>query len=236
MKIAITLILAMFLVHPDAENLGSLVYNDLTIQIDEIEAEAVLETLAQELNVLMTVYWAKDAGDGCEREKKVSLQLRNQPAVVVLNRIVQQLGSEEHEAAWQLRDGVIEIGLKNKLSQKQFQRIETYPIIDLVFNLKNFSTTSQRNGTGGIESAVQKQQRIDAVIEKITKFVEPEVWEQNGGPCTITNYNETLIVQAPNFVHRQLGGYSFAPTKPEGMPTRSVQFNGDRTSVTTYNN
>ena len=236
MKIIVALIISMFLVHPDAKILGALVYNDRTIKVEGEEAASVLRALEDDLGVLMTVYWKKKERTGCDKTKEITLHLSNQSALVVLERITQQLGNDESEATWQLRDGVVEVGLKSKLMQKQFHRLETYPIMDLVFNVRSFAVTERGNGSGSIESALQKQQRIDEIIEKITKFVEPEVWEQNGGDCTITNYNETLLVRAPNFVHRQLGGYPFAPVKPDDVPARSVQFNGNRTSVTINNN
>jgi len=44
--------------------------------------------------------------------------------------------------------------------------------------------------------------------------VEPDAWvERGGGDATIRYYTGTLIVRAPDFVHRQLGGYPFA-TRP----------------------
>jgi len=179
----------------------------------------------------LKVYWKTKNQDGCDRAKKVSLLLRNQPAIIVLERIATQLGTDESDATWQLRDGVVEIGLKNQLAKRQFQRLVTYPIMDLLFVVNDFSFLEQNNGRTAPESTEQRQARIDELIEKISKLIEPDVWAQNGGPCTIANYKETLLVRAPNFVHRQIGGYAFVPTKPQGASPRELQVNRNRTSV-----
>ena len=115
MKIIVALIISMFLVHPDAKILGALVYNDRTIKVEGEEAASVLRTFEDDLGVLMTVYWKKKERTGCDKTKEITLHLSNQSALVVLERITQQLGNDESEATWQLRDGVVEVGLKSKL-------------------------------------------------------------------------------------------------------------------------
>ncbi len=48
--------------------------------------------------------------------------------------------------------------------------------------------------------------RFEGLVEVIVRSVEPSVWEAAGGPATITPFGGTLLVRAPGFVHRQLGG------------------------------
>jgi hypothetical protein len=231
MKFIVTIILGFALGHPDADNLGVLVYNDITLQVEDAEVEQVVDYFGNDLNLLLKVYWKTKNRDGCDKAKTVSLHLRNQPAIVVLDRIARQMGTDDSGATWQLRDGVVEIGLKEELAKKPFQRLVTYPIMDLLFVVNDFSFLDQNSGRTAPETTEQRQARIDKLIEKITRLIEPDVWEQNGGPCTITNYKETVIVGAPNFVHRQIGGYPFSPTKPEGVSNRELQINRSRTSV-----
>ena len=209
---------AICTVNPNAQNLGALIYNDISISVEDELASDVLLALKEDLGLLMKVYWETDDTDGCDTTKTISLTLRNQPAVVVLERIANQIGKEEDRATWQLRDGVVEVGLKSVLSKKSSQRLVTYPIMDLLFVVGDFSFLDQNNNQK--TQPTDDEKRIDELIEKITLLVETEMWEQNGGTCTITNYRETLLIRAPDFVHRQIGGYAFMPLKPTDVKER----------------
>ena len=53
-----------------------------------------------------------------------------------------------------------------------------------------------------------RDQRIEQLIELITDVVEPSGWQRNGGAWASIRYNDgALIVTAPDFVQRQIGGY-----------------------------
>ena len=61
--------------------------------------------------------------------------------------------------------------------------------------------------------------------------VEPDAWIDNGGDAaSIRFYQGVLIVRAPDYVQRQIGGYPFAArrghrtTRPVGVESRYVQF------------
>ena len=39
-------------------------------------------------------------------------------------------------------------------------------------------------------------------------MIEPEAWEDNGGHRAVMSYFEgALVVRAPDYIHRQIGGY-----------------------------
>jgi hypothetical protein len=217
--------------NPNANNLGALIYNDVTMCIEKELASAVLHSLEKDLGIHISVYWETENIGGCEKEKTVSLTLRNQPAIIALERIAKQMGTEENEATWQLRDGVVEIGLKSRLAKKSSQRLVTYPIMDLLFVVGDFSFLGEDANQNPRPTAADNQKRIDALIEKITLLIESDMWEQNSGTCTITNHHETLLIRAPDFVHRQIGGYTFKPTKPSDIKERRVSYSNGRTSV-----
>ncbi|HIC61567.1 MAG TPA: hypothetical protein EYO72_02345 [Marine Group III euryarchaeote] len=66
------------------------------------------------------------------------------------------------------------------------------------------------------------------------KFVEPDQWDENGGECSIDSYQETLLIRAPDFVHRQIGGYPFDPVMPRGIRKRRISYSNNRTDVKVY--
>jgi hypothetical protein len=63
------------------------------------------------------------------------------------------------------------------------------------------STVSPRQGARERQAAAQE------LIDLITSVIEPQVWDVNGGTGgTIAYSHGMLVVKAPEFVHRQLGG------------------------------
>jgi hypothetical protein len=70
-------------------------------------------------------------------------------------------------------------------------------------------------GKGQAPDEPDDDEKADTLKEVIVTFVEPTAWEDGeGGPCKIQFYEGVFIVNAPDFVHRALGGYSFAPVVP----------------------
>lgn len=50
------------------------------------------------------------------------------------------------------------------------------------------------------------------LIEVITLVIEPDAWEQNGGEWAAITYRDgSLVVRAPDYIHRQIGGYPPVP-------------------------
>ena len=224
--------------HVNSNILGQLVYNDVSVKLNREPSRDVMEEFKNGLDIMLAVYWQSDEGKGLDPEREITLQLKNQPALTVLERIVEQL-DEDGNAAWQLRHGVLEIGLKERLASVGRQRLETYYIRDLLFTIHNFDAPNlgtfddeESGGNAGSGTPNQSQQEeIDRLIELIVKFIEPDLWEQNGGPCSITNYKKTLLIKAPDFIHRQINGYPFLASRPENMRQRRVIYNKNGTNV-----
>jgi hypothetical protein len=232
--------------HPHAKILGALIYTDLSIAADGEPATAVMSQLHKQLGVLMQVYWENSHYEGISRTAPIFLTLENKPAVVVLERIMEQL-SEDEEIAWQIRDGVLEIGFKSRFSTKASLQLIQYPITDLLFTIRDFdeaptmgsggnsgSGNGPTIGFGSAGSDPKKQSKdtkVNKIIQLITKFVEPEQWDINGGECSIDSFRDTLLINAPDYVHRQIGGYPYEPIRPSSARVRRVDYSKGRTTV-----
>ena len=160
---------------------------------------------------------------------------KQKPALQVLEEIVAQL-SEDGNATWQLRNGALEIGLKSSLAIRGRQRLEIYYIRDLTFTIRQFSAPEIGSfgdtGDGNTDSTVPSQdEKIQDIIDLIVTFIEPELWEQHGGSCTIVQYKNSLLIRAPDFIHRQINGYSFKAKQPEDVRERRVLYQKDKTKV-----
>jgi len=205
-----------------------------------------MSQLHKQLGVLMQVYWENSHYEGISRTAPIFLTLENKPAVVVLERIMEQL-SEDEEIAWQIRDGVLEIGFKSRFSTKASLQLIQYPITDLLFTIRDFdeaptmgsggnsgSGNGPTIGFGSAGSDPKKQSKdtkVNKIIQLITKFVEPEQWDINGGECSIDSFRDTLLINAPDYVHRQIGGYPYEPIRPSSARVRRVDYSKGRTTV-----
>ena len=237
--------------HPNAKLLGQLVYSDLSVHIDQESSKSVMDNFEDGLGILMNVYWKDDHRKGLGSTIPITLELKNQPALIVLERIVAQLDPDGN-ATWQLRHGALEVGLKSQLASRGRQRLETYYIRDLLFTIRNFEAPAldtstgggggnrggggsgggnQGGGIGGGTPDPPQEDEIEKIIELIVKFIEPDLWEQNGGPCSITNYKMTLLIRAPDFMHRQINGYPFLARQPNDVRARRVLYAENQTRV-----
>ena len=194
--------------HPNARVLGQLVYTDLSIDVEKIPAKIVIEQFEKDLDIDMNVYWATDTKKGLQEDAVITLSLQNKPALVILERVLAQM--------------------TDNLATRTAQ-LESYYIRDLLFKVRNFTAPELGtfDGDGGVEDdASSEEEEIEKIIERIRAFVEPDLWEENGGPCSITNYKKTLLVNAPDFVHRQINGYQYEARMPIDTRRRRVQYNG----------
>ncbi|MFO0895273.1 MAG: hypothetical protein U0574_10025 [Phycisphaerales bacterium] len=250
--------------------LGALLYTDISVDFKKQTTRECFEYLKTVLGVPMVVRYTndKDAKAGIDPDAPVELNVRG-PALTVLENLLQQVEMNGSPCTWQLRDGFIEVGTKERLMANKEVRI--YPVMDLLYevpyfnNAPNFSLNQgiqQGGGSGGGgggfggggggggfggggsggggggggvpitdpgEAPVARplSERADDLISLITESVEPEAWVQTGGECTIRFYNDSLIVKAPDYVHRKLAGYPFnasrGPASESGGP-RYVTF------------
>jgi hypothetical protein len=59
-------------------------------------------------------------------------------------------------------------------------------------------------------------------MEIIQEQCEPEAWTDAGGDwATMRYYQGVLIIRAPDFIHRQIDGYPFAPARPRRASTNA---------------
>ncbi len=223
-----------------AKILGKLLYTDISVSWDEQPVSEILHQFQDDLNIDMFVFWKSKEKDGIDKDTLITLKLTNQPAIVVLERIIEKLNNTT-PTAWQLRDSMLELGLMDQFTQGSAMELRTYDVMNLMFTIRDFDNAPQMGTTGGggvnfggpadDPNRLTKEEEVEQLISTITDFVESEQWKVHGGNCTIRFYKGSLLVKAPDFVHRQLGGYPFSPLRPKNMKTRTINFSGGSTSV-----
>jgi uncharacterized membrane protein YgcG len=265
-----------------ARVLGTLLYTDLTVSFEEIPVEDVIDYLKDLLGINIIARYDTDrAGVGIDPETPITLDVTDKPALSVVEMVLAQCGDEFEPCTWQLRDGFLEVGTKDRLGARSAQEIRYYPIRDLLFEPPMFDNApdldlsnamNQQGSTGGgggggggggfggggggsgggggggggggnifgdpedDPDRLSEQEKVDQIVDLIIDTVEPDGWAANGGEWgSIRYYSGTLIVRAPDFMQRQIGGYPFALSpavrnKYEG-PTRYVTFSGTQSNV-----
>lgn len=237
--------------------LGALLYTDITVEFNNTPARDAINYLRTVLGINLIGRYSDDrnAIGGLDPDAEVTLNVENQPALTVLEMILEQASVDE-PTTWQLREGFIEVGTKDRLSINSAQEIRYYPIRDLLFEPPRFnnapkldldSALNQGDGSGGggggfggggggfggggggggfggggsgggggslfddpgdEEPRRSETEKAQDIIDLIQEVVEPDIWF--GESASIRYYQGTLIIRAPDFVHRQIGGYPFA--------------------------
>ena len=263
-----------------AAMLGKLLYTDISVQFEEMPLRDVINYLQTTLGVTLVARYNDDrTGIGLDPEAPITLNVSNKPALTVLEMVLEQ-AAEDTDSTWQLRDGFVEVGTKERLGAAGAREIRYYPIRDLLFEPPMFDNApeldldaalnqgqnSGGSGSGGggggfgggggggsgsgggggalftntggeIERATEAD-KVQAIIDLITETVEPDAWDVAGGEyATIRYHSGVLIIRAPDYIHRQIGGYPFA-IRPAGSPIvmgsgskRYVTFTGSISNV-----
>lgn len=227
-------------VHPGAATLSRLM-RPVTIEFNGDQLENVLRFLRDVAGVEMEILWADDRNaSGLDKEKSITLNARGLSVLNVLEKVLEQAasGSLTGGASWQLTDnGQLQVGTKDRLNQ--YRRRSIYDVADLMFEVTDKTQVPEFDlqsafqqggggGGGGGQSPFQTQnqnQQGQAPIDRdekmrdlqrlITDLVETEQWVDNGGDgASITRWQNTFIINAPDYIHRQIEGYSFWPKTP----------------------
>jgi len=207
----------------------------ITVELDETRLEDAIKFLKDFTGADLEPLWLDDKStEGLDKDMLITLSVKEVRAIDFLERILEKTGDGFNESTWQItRSGALEFGPKARLNKHK--ELKVYDIQDLLFVIPDYaevpeldleSVLQQGQGGGGggggqggsifedEEDAGQpgpsEQERADEILDLIITFVEPDQWQDNGGDGgTIRFYNGTFLINAPDYIHRQLGGYSF---------------------------
>jgi hypothetical protein len=276
-----------------AHMLSVLMYTDITVQFQETPAREAFTYLQTVLGIHIVGRYSDDKiGYGIDPETPITLDVVDRPALTVVELALDQC-QEFEPCTWQLRDGYVEVGTKERLRLPGAREIKYYPIRDLLFeppmfdNAPELDLSSALNQAGGFGGGgmggggmggggggfggggggggrgggggggggggifgdpgedpdrLSEEERVQQIVDLITQSIEPDDWEDNGGDAaSIRYYSGTLIIRAPDYIHRQIGGYPFAvrpvarPRAAAPAPRRYLTFTGGMTNVEVVN-
>jgi hypothetical protein len=67
-----------------------------------------------------------------------------------------------------------------------------------------------------------EEEQAEQLQDIIKEQCEPDAWDAEGW-ATMRYYQGVLIIRAPDFVHRQIDGYPFAPARPRSAVEKGVK-------------
>ena len=68
---------------------------------------------------------------------------------------------------------------------------------------------------------LSEDEKVEQIIDIILEIVEPDAWIENGGDAaSIRYYQGVLIVRAPDYIQRQIGGYPFSAKRMRSTTRR----------------
>lgn len=223
--------------HPKRDTLLRM-SKSVTVEFKNQRLEDIIVFIAEITGADLEAMWIDDQhGTGMDKERALSLRVENASALDLLEKVLEKssddgIGPGGH--TWQLSpSGALQVGPRDRLNK--YRRVEIYDISDLLlvlptydnvpeFDLQSVLQSGQGGGSSpfqqnnqGIEPLRPREDRARDVIDLITGLVEPEQWTDNGGDGgSIRYYAGTLIVNAPDYMHRQINGYSFWPSHTAG--------------------
>lgn len=201
------------------------------VNIGPISARDAVQWISTASDLAIVVNWDKLLLEGVDATQQVQLSGVNLTAEGAISQLMRQI-AVDNNLIMEVTPWYVEIMTKTQAAQNPV--IIVYPIGDLMMTIPNFteapefdlSAISQggggRGGGGGASdlfTETQEEEIVETELERgeriadlIRQSVEPDLWRENGGLYgAITYFNKHLVVRAPMYVHRQIGGDGSRP-------------------------
>jgi hypothetical protein len=237
-----------------AQNLA-LMLRTVSLKVQEQRLDDIVRYITELTGADLEVLYIDSRNpEGLDPERPITLDVQNVSALRLLELTLEQAARDSFEGAtWQFTPwGSIEAGLKSSLNRRQ--RIQIYDIADLLLTVPDFNDAPEidlqqvvqggQGGGGGGQGVFgggqggggnnnedderdldERRQEIIGLIEAV---IEPDQWQAAGGDGgTITIFQNTLVIRAADYIHRQIDGYPFLP-----RAAQTIGGAGDRRFVT----
>jgi hypothetical protein len=226
----------------------------ITIELNDTPIEDAIKYIVDMTGADIEPLWStENQSQGLSKDARVTVSAKGMPALEFLEKVLGSLEDGLAKHTWQMTEqGTMQVSTKERLNK--YKRVEIYDINDLLFILPIYDNAPQidlnqvlqqagRGGGGGGQSPFRENQgnnrredpppkkdRAKDIQDIITQIIDPEQWQSGGGEGGSITYHEgTLIVNAADYLHRQVNGYKWWPTFRASASTgrRYVQLNID---------
>lgn len=205
----------------------------ITIAFEGQRLEDVLKFITEVSGADIEPMWIDDRNsEGLDKDLIINLSVDRISLLDLMERLMDEARTDFEENTWQLTEfGALEVGPKSRLNRRK--RVHIYDINDMLVDIPTYDQVPQidlqsvlQSGEGGSgqspfrddqqglndEDRRSKQDKAEEIIDLLVELVEPDQWQDRGGEGgSIRYFQGHIIVNAPDYMHRQLDGYAFWP-------------------------
>lgn len=222
------------------------------VNFEEVTARQALDWWSRTTQVPLVINWAAMELQGISAETPVSITLDHVPANQLLHLIL-KLVAPDVPMIVETTPWYVQIMTKEQANEIRVVRIyEVNDMLMRIpnfkgpqFDLENALDSSRtgsgsgRSGSGSGSSSggrlfqededqnrepePTKKERGEELVRLIQDTIEPEVWDTYGGSSSIRYYEGKLIVNAPMYVHRQIGMPTVGGRRSADVPAGSTR-------------
>ncbi|WP_145075798.1 hypothetical protein [Poriferisphaera corsica] len=194
---------------------------------EDVRGEEVLRDWSAKTGIKLIMKWDRLEDDGVglvDRDQRITMRFKAIKAGKLLDFILRQISPEEKLIR---NDTDYYVAILTKRQANKRRVLRTYHIGELVmtvpsfknapsFDLNDALSNTSSGGSGGNrgklfdddregERAKSKSERGNEIVELIMRTVEPGIWDANGGQSSVRYFKGNLVVNAPAYVHEQIG-------------------------------
>ena len=161
----------------DAQVHGRLAHLQLNVSCDQADPRALRRAFARSIGVNLIDHFPRTPTND-PATSGISLELQDVNAAEVLKILVDMAG-QHGPGAWQVREGIMEMGPRDILARRTAHVTKVYDITDLLIEPPHFiSQGIQSAFVGGSPDSIRKKPRELAatIMESIIQSVEPDAW------------------------------------------------------------
>jgi Flp pilus assembly secretin CpaC len=195
------------------------------VRFDEQPFDEVVNLLNETNDLNIAVDWDDLASNGVQRDKPISLKLKDVKLRAVLGEVLNQVGGDV-PLKFSVGEGLVRIATKGKLDRDKY--ILVYDIRDLIVDIPRFIEAPQFEAgaaLGGLNNTLStpemfRQWReadpestrklldpsariVEDIKEIIRDQVEPDSWRESGGDASLHELNGQMIVYNTSEAHSQ---------------------------------
>lgn len=189
----------------------------------KFEKNALINALAyvsRTAGVPMDIDWRSLEQIGADQATPVSMDLGDQPAKVVLEKILKQISKDRvNKADTAINNGIVTVGSADTIRRQTVT--VTYPIADMLLFAPDYNDVpvlDLESKVGNKKKSVDafkaerknvpdKKERIRQIISVIEQGVDPDSWKENGGDIgSVTELNGLLVITNTARNHREITG------------------------------
>jgi hypothetical protein len=218
------------------------------VTLSQLPAREAFAWWQEQTGISLLMDWQVLAQTGVDPQTRIELKLDNISALQVLKLMMRQLGTQSR-LVYEVTPWYVQVQTRAQANRQSV--LKMYDVRSLLMEVPNFTDAPRfdlrsalesrvgRGGSGGgsgsgegglfgdeaeqaqREPARTERQRGERLIQIITRTIEPDIWQRNGGRSGRIDYHRgLLLVHAPRYVHRQIGvPFSQGPDHEPGNQT-----------------